>query len=34
MGGVYVSDIIVSGKQNLCDWFFEQLKQHFPVKNL
>ena len=34
MVGVYVDDIIVSGEQDLCDEFFNQLKQRFPVKNL
>ena len=34
MVGVHVNDIIVSGEQLLCDEFFSQLKQRFPVKNL
>ena len=34
MVGVHVDDIIVSGEQVLCDEFFSQLKQRFPVKNL
>ena len=34
MVGVNVDDIIVSGEQDLCDEFFSQLKQRFPVKNL
>ena len=34
MVGVHVDDIIVSGEQDLCDEFFSQLKQRFPVKNL
>ena len=34
MVGVHVDDIIVSGEQDLCDEFFRQLKQRFPVKNL
>ena len=34
MVGVHVDDIIVSGEQDLCDEFFGQLKQHFPVKSL
>ncbi|CAM9864367.1 unnamed protein product, partial [Ascophyllum nodosum] len=34
MVGVHVNDIIVSGEQDLCDEFFSQLKQRFPVKNL
>ena len=32
--GVHVDDIIVSGERDLCDDFFGQLKQRFPVKNL
>ena len=32
MVGVHVDDIIVSGEQVLCDEFFSQLKQRFPVK--
>ena len=34
MVGVHVDDIIVSGEQDLCDEFFSQLKQRFPVKIL
>ena len=34
MVGVHVDDIIVFGEQDLCDEFFGQLKQRFPVKNL
>ena len=34
MVGVHVDDIIVSGEQDLCDEFFSQLKQRFPVKTL
>ena len=34
MVGVHVDDIIVSEEKVLCDEFFSQLKQHFPVKNL
>ena len=34
MVGVHVDDIIVSGKQDMCDELFGQLKQRFPVKNL
>ena len=34
MVGVHVDDILVSGEQVLCDEFFSQLKQRFPVKNL
>ena len=34
MVGVHVDDIIVSGEQDLCDEFFGQLKQRFPVKTL
>ena len=34
MVGVRVDDIIVFGDQDLCDEFFSQLKQRFPVKNL
>ena len=34
MVGVHVEDIIVSGEQGLCDEFFSQLKQRFPVKNI
>ena len=33
MVGVHVDGIIVSGEHDLCDEFFSQLKQHFPVKN-
>ena len=32
--GVHVHDIIVSGERDICDEFFGQLKQLFPVKNL
>ena len=32
MVGVLVNDIIVSGEQDMCDEFFGQLKQRFPVK--
>ena len=31
---VHVDDTIVSGERDLCDEFFGQLKQRFPVKNL
>ena len=34
MVGVHVDDIIVSGEKDLCDEFFSQLKQRFPVKTL
>ena len=34
MVGVHVDDIKVSGEQDLCDEFFSQLKQRFPVKTL
>ena len=34
MIGVHVDGIIVSGEQVLCDTFFSQLNQRFPVKNL
>ena len=34
MVGVYVYNIIVSGEQDMCDEFFGQLKQRFPVKIL
>ena len=34
MVGVHVDDIIVSGEQDMCDEFFDQLRQCFPVKNL
>ena len=34
MVAVHVDDIIVSGEQVLCDEFFSQLKQRFPVKTL
>ena len=34
MVGVHVDDIIVSGEKYLCDEFFSQLKQRFPVKTL
>ena len=30
---VYVDDIIVSGSKNVCEKFFAQLKEQFPVKN-
>ena len=33
MVGLHVDDIIVSGEHVLCDEFFNQLKQRFPVKN-
>ena len=34
MVGVHVDDIIVSEEQDMCDEFFDQLRQRFPVKNL
>ena len=34
MVGVHVDDIIVSGKQDICDEFFDQLRQRFPMKSL
>ena len=34
MVGVHVNDIIVSREQDMCDEFFGQLKQRFPVKTL
>ena len=34
MVGVHADDIIVSGEQDMCDKFFDQLRQRFPVKNL
>ena len=33
MVGVHIDDIIVSGEQNMCDEFFDQLRQRFPLKN-
>ena len=32
MVGVHVDDIIVSGGKNVCEKFFAQLKEQFPVK--
>ena len=32
MVGAYVDDIIVSGEQDMCDKFFDQLRQRFPAK--
>ena len=34
MVGVHVDGIIVSGEQGMCDEFFGQLEQRFPVKKL
>ena len=34
MVGVHVDDIIVSGKQDICDELFDQLRQRFPMKSL
>ena len=31
---VHVDDIIASGEQDMCDEFFDQLRQRVPVKNL
>ena len=31
---VHVDDITVSREHDVCDEFFGQLKQHFPMKNL
>ena len=33
MAGVHVDDIIVSGEHDVCDQFFKQLRERFPVKN-
>ena len=33
MVGFHVDGIVVSGEQDMCDEFFGQLKQRFPVKN-
>ena len=33
MVGVHVDDIIVSGEHDVCDQFFKQLRERFPVKN-
>ena len=32
MVGVHVDDIIVSGEHDMCDQFFKQLPELFPVK--
>ena len=34
MVGIHVDGIVESEEQGMCDEFFEQLKQCFPVKNL
>ncbi|CAN0391313.1 unnamed protein product, partial [Ascophyllum nodosum] len=31
--GVHIDDIIVSGEHDMCDEFFDQLRQRFPLKN-
>ena len=33
MVGVHVDDIVVSGKEDDCNKFLEELRQRFPVKN-
>ena len=33
MVGVHVDDILVSGKHDVCDQFFKQPRERFPVKN-
>ena len=33
MVGVHVDDIIFSGEHDVCDQFFKQLRERFPVKN-
>ena len=34
MVGVHVDDTITSGEQGICDEFFDQPTQRFPMKNL
>ena len=33
MVGVHVDDIIMSGVKGVCDAFFDELKERFPVKH-